>query len=127
MFIASSASAVDPECVNAISEPAIYNGCQLKMPGLSAVMEFCSPQFDIDGDPIPEVGAIGSCTITLDGIVQAVAIVDRPGQLFAISLTAKNPGHVIEAFCSTAEDLQGEVWVSDVCFPSKPPKKPHKR
>jgi hypothetical protein len=127
LLLTTPALAIDPECVDAIGEPAVFQGCQLKMDGLSTVVRFCSPQVDIDGDPIPEANALGSCTVTLDGITQAVATVDRPGQLFSISLTSKNPGHVITAYCSTAEDLTGNVWTSDICFPSKPPKKPHLR
>jgi hypothetical protein len=126
-LLAAPVQAADPECVNAISEPPVFSGCQLKMTGLAVNVQFCSPQFDIDGDPIPEAGALKSCTVTLDGAIQAVATVDRPGQLFSISLAGKNPGHVVTAFCSTVEDLQGEVWTSDICFPAKEPKKPHKQ
>ena len=127
LLAASPALAVDPECLDAINEPPTFQGCQLKMDGLSVDLRFCSPQFDIDGDPIPEANAIASCTVTLDDVTHALATVDRPGQLFSVNLTSKNPGHVITAFCTTTEGLDGEVWVSDVCFPAGKPGKPHKK
>ena len=126
-LIACPALAVDPECLDAINEPPTFQGCQLKMSGLSVDLRFCSPQFDIDGDPIPEAGAIASCTVTLDDVTHAIATVDRPGQLFTINLASKNPGHVITAFCSTVEGLPGDVWRSEVCFPAGQPGKPHKK
>ena len=121
----ASARAVDPECSGAIGDPPVYQGCQLKLGFLLGTLRFCTPQFDIDGDPIPS-GAMASCTVELDG-VRLVEPVTEPGKVFVVEVQGKNPGHVIRAWCTTAEGLDGPAWQSDLCFPAKQPKEPHLR
>jgi hypothetical protein len=125
-LVAAPAVAVDPECVDAITEPPVFTGCQLKMQGITADLRFCTPQFDSDGDPILQTGHLASCTVELDGLAVTVPVTE-PGILFQSTVTGKNPGHVIRAWCTTTEDLDGEVWTSDICFPHQRPKKPHKQ
>lgn len=117
---------VAPECTDATTEPPVFTGCQLKMTGLEANLRFCTPQFDADGDPIPETGAIASCSVELDGVVQTFSVTG-PGTIFSATVTGKNPGHQIRAWCTTVEGEDGEVWLSDLCFPARQPKKPHPR
>ena len=126
-LLSTPAVAVDPECVDAVSEPPVFSGCQLKMQGLVADLRFCAPQFDSDGDPIMPTGHLASCTVTLNGQVVVETPVTEPGQLFSATVVGKNPGHVIEAWCTTTEGLVGEVWESDLCFPHARTKKPHKK
>lgn len=126
-LLSTTSFAADPECVDATTEPPVFSGCQLKLDGLQATLRFCSPQFDTDGDPILETGHIASCTVELNGQAVAVATVDRPGQLFEVTVNGKNPGHRIGAFCTTTEGADGEKWESDMCFPHGNPKKPKLR
>jgi hypothetical protein len=127
ILVASPAFAVDPECVDAVGDQPVYSGCQLKTGARTAQFTFCSPQFDDEGDPIPEQGSLASCTVTLDGLPEAIANVDRPGQVFVINLESKNPGHIIGAYCTNTDGEDGEDWLSDICFPSGRPKAPQKR
>ena len=124
MLFASPAAAVDPECVGAIGAAPVYAGCQLKMTGVSADLRFCSPQVDADGDTIPD-GTVQSCTVSLDGTPVVTAPITTSGELFSVTVTGKNLGHQIGAFCTNAEGITGEVWVSDLCFPSGAPGQPH--
>lgn len=126
LLIAGPALAIDPECVDAVGEPPVFQGCQLKLDGLTAELRFCSPQHDADGDPVLDVGHLASCTVELDGLSVTVPVT-APGILFTSSVSGKNPGHVIRAWCSTTEGLDGQVWTSDICFPHQVPKKPKLR
>ena len=126
LLLATPALAIDPECIDAIGEPTVYNGCQLKTDALTATLRFCSPQFDIDGDSVPVVGAVGTCTVELDSLAVTVPVT-APGILFESTITGKYPGHTIRAWCSTVEGLTGLIWSSDLCFPSQKLKKPHKK
>jgi len=125
-LLSTPAVAVDPECVDAITEPPVFQGCQLKMQGLTAELRFCSPQFDADGDPVLPTGHLASCTVELDGLAVTVPVTE-PGVLFTSTVAGKNPGHLIRAWCTTTEDLRGEVWESEMCFPHQRPKKPSKQ
>jgi len=125
-LLSTPAVAVDPECIDAVSEPPVFSGCQLKMQGLVAELRFCSPQFDADGDPVLPTGHLASCTVALDGLEVTVPVTE-PGVLFSATVAGKNPGHTISAWCTTAEDIKGEVWTSDMCFPHQKTKKPHKQ
>ena len=122
--ISEPAFAVDPECVGLTGAQPVYAGCELKMNGVSATLRFCAPQLDVDGDLLL-AGSISSCTITLDDVLVSTVPIAEPGQLFTAILTGKNLGHKIGAFCTNAEGVQGEVWVSDLCFPSGTTRPPH--
>ena len=104
--------------------PPVFTGCELTINGLSAEVRFCSPQTDADGDLIPS-GALGSCTVTLDGVVVDQPIVTEPGTVFSMTVNGKNLGHQIGAFCTNADGVDGGVWVSDLCFPFGTPRPPH--
>lgn len=124
LSLATPAFAVDPECVGATGAPPVYTGCELKMTGVTADLRFCSPQVDIDGDPVLD-GALGSCTVSLDGAVVSTIPVTLAGQLFSVTVNGKNLGHRLEAFCTNSDGIDGEVWASDLCFPSGTPGRPH--
>lgn len=117
------ALAIDPECTGLTGEPPIYQGCQLKMGTHTATLRFCSPQHDTDGDILP-TGSLQSCTVTVNSLVTSVAVTD-PGVIFTVDVSGKNPGHTIEGYCTNADGIQGETWVSDICFPGGKPAKPH--
>lgn len=118
------AYAIDPECVGATGAPPVYTGCELTMSGVQADLRFCSPQVDTDGDPVPD-GTVASCTVLLDGTPVSTVPLTQAGELFNVTVTGKNLGHRIEAFCTNAEGINGEVWGSDLCFPSGTPGPPH--
>jgi hypothetical protein len=126
LLVAGPALAVDPECVDAVGEPPVFSGCQLKMDGVTAELRFCTPQHDIDGDLLLDVGHLASCTVELDGLAVTVPVTS-PGIVFQSSVAGKNPGHTIRAWCTTTEGLDGEVWSSAMCFPHQSPKKPKLR
>jgi hypothetical protein len=124
LLFAAPAAAVDPECVGKVGTQPVYAGCELKMTGVTADLRFCSPQLDVDGDPLLD-GVVASCTVTLDGAAVQTVPITGLGQLFTAQVAGKNLGHQIGAFCTDSDGNDGGVWVSDLCFPSGKPGEPH--
>jgi hypothetical protein len=123
-FLAPTAAAVDPECDGLVGEPPVFTGCQWKLPTRTATVRFCTPQVDVDGDDLP-ASSLKDCTVTLDGNPFTVPLTE-PGTVFSVIMSGKHNGHTVEAFCTSFDDVQGEVWVSPVCFPSGQGRGPHK-
>ena len=119
------ALAVDPLCDGLIGEPPVYQGCSLKASDFTETLTFCTPQLDVDGDPLL-LGSLLSCTVVLDGVGQTVPAVD-PGELVSVTVTGKSPGHLLSAWCTNIDGLSGDIWTSDFCFPSGKPSKPWKQ
>ncbi len=124
LLFAAPAAAVDPECVGKVGTQPVYAGCELKMTGVTATARFCSPQVDVDGEALLDT-TVATCTVTLDGATVDTVPITKIGQLFAVQISGKNLGHQIGAFCTDVDGNDGEVWVSDLCFPSGQAAPPH--
>jgi hypothetical protein len=105
LILASAAWAIDPDCADATGEPPVYQGCQLKVGSITSTLTFCTPQFDTDGDPIPEVGALESCSVSLNGGPEQINTVGAPGVTTSFTVIGKYPGHTITAWCTNTEGL----------------------
>jgi hypothetical protein len=124
MLLAPTAWAVDPDCTGLTEDPPVFTGCQWKLPSRTSSVRFCTPQQDIDGDALP-AGSLKECTVILDGN-PFTAPVTEPGIVFNVIMSGKYNGHLVEAYCTSFDDVQGVVWQSPACFPSGQGKGPHK-